>query len=320
MVNMRIEFPPTPAMNYFSSEDAPLLGDFLNRTMSGDTKGLPRLHHGHVETHFDVGEFPDTPLLQDCSDDEFSDFVESPGSEVPPTLETTESSAEEIPDAKLKDLPTSEYIQHVAIIILVQLLIPIPFMLPMGCNFTKRSLKVFLPGFALGILGHALIRFLNKPTEIAPFDHLHDSLANPAVFLPALYAQFKVAILGGFVTGAVMSHVLNLCILGHTLCRLSRGLEPQPKAMRRAMDASKVFQFLQRFVLDLVTGVAMLPVGAAVRDWFYGKQFGVAGLPGDSWHSAATGVLGTIAVQLYLATHPSTVQAPRPVSPSRKHD
>ncbi len=307
-------------MDYFSSEDAPLLGDFLSRAMSGDSKGLPRLHHGQNESHFEIGEFPETPLLQDCSDDEFSDFVESPGSEVPPTLESNEAQAEESSEAKLKDLPIAEYIQHVAIIVLVQLLIPIPFMLPMGYNFAKRSLKVFLPGFAIGIIGHSLIHLLNKPADVVPFDHLHNSLVGPAVFLPALYAQLKIGILGGFVVGAVMSHVLNLCILGHTLCRLSRGLEPQPKAMRHAMDASRVFRFFQRFVLDLISGVAMLPVGAAVRDWFYGKQFGVTGLPVDNWHAAAIGVVGTLAVQLYIATRPSNVQTPRLVSSSKKFD
>ena len=307
-------------MDYFSSEDAPLLGDFLSRAMSGDAKGLPRLHHNHADNQFEIGDFPETPLLQDCSDDDFSDFVESPGSEVPPTLQSTEESVEDSTGTKLRDLPTAEYLQHVAIIVLVQLLIPIPFMLPMGYNFAKRSLKVFLPGFVLGALGHSLFHLLTKPSDIAPFDHLQDSLANPALFFSTLYAQLKIGILGGFVTGAIMSHVLNLCILGHTLCRLSRGLEPQPTAMRRAMDTSKVFRFLQRFVLDMITGIAMLPFGAAVRDWFYGKQFGVIGLPEDGWHAAAIGILGTLAVQLYLATRPAIAQTRRAMSASRKHD
>ncbi|KAI0689113.1 hypothetical protein BC835DRAFT_1308495 [Cytidiella melzeri] len=306
-------------MDIMSSEDMPLLGDFLSRTIGGDLKKYPRLHHGQSESQFEVGDFPETPLLPDCSDDDFSDFVDSPGSEAPPSLYSEEQSQEDS-EIKLSDLSLAEYIQHIAIIVLVQLLIPIPFMLPMGFNFAKRAVKVFVPGFALAIMGHSLVHLLNKPTGMAPFQHLHNSLADPTVILSALYAQLKIGILGGFVVGAVTSHVLNFCILAHTICRLVRGLEPQPKAMRRAMDASKTFQFLQRFMLDLVTGVAMLPAGAAVRDWFYGGQFGVSGLPMDSWHAAATGVVGTVVVQLYIATRPPNLQSRYPASPSKKYD
>jgi len=308
MGNMRFEIPATPAMDYFSSEDAPLLGDFIRRTI-GDSKHYPHLHHGHSESRFDVADFPDTPLLPECSDDEFSDFVESPGSEGPPSLDgnaDAEDASAPASEVKLADLPTLEYVQHVTIIVLVQLVIPIPFMLPMGLNFAKRAFKLLLPGFALAVLGHSLAYIAQKPTNTAMYDHLRYTLVDPTVSIPALYAHLKISIIGGLVVGAIMSHVLNLCILLHTVCRLSRGLEPQPTAMRRAMDASKAFQFLQRLVLDLVTGIAMLPAGTAMRDWFYGVQgMGVSGLPTDGWHAAATGILGVLAVQLYAATRMS---------------
>ncbi|KAI0340526.1 hypothetical protein BDW22DRAFT_379833 [Trametopsis cervina] len=317
--NMKFDLPATPAMDYFSSEDMPLLGDFLRRNMS-DQKRFAHLHHGHTD-HFDVAEFPDTPMLPDCSDDEFSDFIESPGSEVPPTMDAQDQTeVQHASEGTLRDLPTAEYIQHVAIIVLVQLLIPIPFMLPMGLNFTKRALKVFLPGFALSILGHSLIHILNQPTDVPLLSHVHNSIADPSFILSALYAQLKIGILGGFVVGAVMSHVLNFCILAHTVCRLVRGLEPQPTAMRRAMDASKMFQFLQTLALDLVTGAAMLSAGAAARDWFYGAQFGVSGLPTDKWHAAAIGIIGTLAVHAYMATYGQAARVHRAVPLSKKLD
>lgn len=300
-------------MDYFSSEDMPLLGDFLSRAI-GDTKGYPRLHHGQSEGRFEVADFPETPLLPECSDDEFSDFVESPGSEVPPVLDT-ETPSLDSSEAKLTDLPTAEYIQHVAIIVLVQLLIPIPFMLPMGINFARRAIKVFLPGFVLGIAGHTLFHLFIRLADVAPIHHLQ-SLADPHLVLSAFYAQLKIGIVGGFVVGAILSHVLNFCILAHTICRLVRGLEPQPKAMRRAMDSSRVFQFLQRLFLDLITGAAMFPVGAAVRDWFYGAQVTHTG----GWHTAASGAIGALAVQLYIATRPAPVPTIRPFSASKKYD
>lgn len=279
-------------MDYFSSEDAPLLGDFVRRSIS-DPHRFSHIHHEPPQ--FEVADFPDTPLLQDYSDDEFSDFIESPASEVPPNHKVVE---EDSSTAKLADLPTLEYIQHVAIIIVVQLLIPIPFMIPMGFNFAKRSLKVFLPGFALGTLAHTLILLFSKAPETTYYDHFHHTPVDPSIFIPALFEQIKLGIIGGFLTGAVMSHVLNFAILTHTIGRLARGLDPEPTAMRRAMDSSKTFQGLRNLILDLLAGMAMLPAGCSARRSFCQSLIN-AGLLAGPKHSIMIGILGTAAIRLY---------------------
>lgn len=279
-------------MEYFSSEDAPLLGDFIRKTI-GDPHRFSHLHH--EQSNFIVANFPDTPTLLDCSDDEFSDFVESPASEVPPDYKPPAESRDSA-SQKLADLPTLEYIQHVAIILIIQLLIPVPFMLPMGINFIKRSLKVFLPGFVLGIIGHVLFLPFDKSAE---FSTLHHSLVDPSTVFRALFAQVKIGIIGGFLVGAVMSHVLNMCILIHTICRLARGLEPQPTAMRRTMDSSRIFQAIRGFVLDLIAGIAMLPAGCSLRP-SYCDRLTRSGLVMDYRHSIMIGILGTTAVHVYI--------------------
>lgn len=285
-------------MEYFSAEDVPLLSEY------------PQNHH-HLDVHhgdFDVAAFPDTPLLPDVTevhDDDFSDFVQSPTSEIPPSRKIADGDID-ASEKKLSELLTVEYIQHVAIIILVQLLIPIPFMVPMSINFVKRALRVFLPGFAIGLVGHGIVNFLfalpsARPLSPDSFHHISQHLPASSAFLPALFTQLKIAALGGIVVGAVMAHVLNFFILGHTVCRLARGLEPEPTAMRRAMDASKTFQRAQRVVLDLITALAVFPAGIAARQWLFSLWGGSPSAVGIAvWHSEVIGVAGVAAIQLML--------------------
>ncbi|THH01704.1 hypothetical protein EW026_g1037 [Hermanssonia centrifuga] len=272
-------------MDYFSSEDAPLLNEF--------------------HRDFEVAIFPETPLLPACEDDDFSDFVQSPTSEVPPESKS-KATAKDISTVPFSELPMLDYIQEVAVVLIVQFIIPIPFMLPMGIAFTKRALKLFFVGFAVGLAGHASIQFMHAIPSARPFDsssllHLSHSLPDSKFFVPAFFTQLKICALGGFAVGAGMSHVLNLVILGHTICRLCRGLEPEPTAMRRSMDSSKTFRCGQRIILDLLTGMCMMPMGLLLRNWYYGLWAAKpADLAIDAWHSALVGVVGTAVMQFLL--------------------
>ena len=259
---------PIPPVNYFSSEDAPLLSDYPRQHSSLD------VHYDSHATDFDVAVFPETPLLPDVTDthdDNFSDFVSSPTSEFPPT-QYHKGHGDASTVAELSDTTTLEYIQHVAIIIIVQLFIPIPFMIPMGINFAKRALRVLLLGSAAGFVGHSLFNIaLALPTarllDMTFLPIFRQHLPSAFTFLPAFLGQMKIAILGGVVVGAIMAHVLNIFILGHTICRLARGLDADPTAMRRAMDSSKSFQLGKRFVLDTLTAIFMVPAGVAAQGW-----------------------------------------------------
>lgn len=290
---------PIPPLEYFSSEDAPLLSDYP------ETVHLD-VHHSHHGADFEVATFPATPLLPDVTgvhDDDFSDFVQSPTSETPPKLRGTQED-KMLSETKLTDMFALEYIQHIAIIILVQLFIPIPFMVPMGINFVKRALKVFLPGFAIGLLGHAFVNLLcalpnAKLLEPPSVHHLAKHLPDASIFLPTLFSQLKVVMLGDVVVGAVMAHVLNFFILGYTICRLIRRLEPDPTVMRRAMDSSKIYQRAQPVMLDLITAVFMIPAGQAARARLF-AFWGPSPSNTDiiTWHSALVGVMGVAAVHI----------------------
>ncbi|KAF7791297.1 hypothetical protein EIP86_002311 [Pleurotus ostreatoroseus] len=295
-------------MDYFTCEDVPLLDDFHKDV--GEVHHIEIIDvHKDLHGHFVVDDFPDTPLLTPAaSDDDFSDFIASPVSEEPPTLKAKIAAAEALAETAAAEagpeILSMEYLQHAAIIVLVQLLIPIPFMLPMGFNFTKRALKVFGVGFAVGLVGHVLMNVLQTLPSVRLSDPstlllLTEKIPSLDTVLPAFLAQFKMTAIGGFAVGAVMAYVLNFFILGHTICRLARGLEPEPSAMRRAMDASKTFQTIQRFTLDLVTGVSMMPMGLVVRSWWF-RLLGLTAAQSviPYWHAALLGVTGTLAVQL----------------------
>lgn len=301
---MQLPAPLNP-IEFYTSEDAPLLSD---TDLVHPHFYLHNDEHLHMDQHsdFEVAPFPTTPMLpsiEEARDDDFSDFVESPASEVPPEVKI-KSTEQDVSSRDLADLFSLEWIQHVAIIIAVQLLIPIPFMVPMGINFMKRALKVFAPGFVVGLVGHTIYNAAHAtPTEQHSPLHLLQSLPAPSSFIPAFFTQLKVGALGGIVIGAIIAHVLNLVILGHTICRLVRRLEPEPSLMRRAMDSSKTFQRTRRVVLDLITGLGMMPAGVVGRRVCYGIV-GKTVVPVDInlWHAAATGLVGAIAVQLFILT------------------
>ena len=128
-------------------------------------------------------------------------------------------------------------------------------MIPMSINFTKRAVKLFFLGSIIGIAGHTALNIAHaiptaQPVSPSSFAHVYRQLPSLETLIPALWMQFKLVALGGLVIGAATAHVLNVFILGHTICRLSRGLEPEPVAMRRAMDSSRGFRFVQRVALD----------------------------------------------------------------------
>lgn len=304
--------PPIPPVDYFSSEDAPLLSEYPHLHPRSD------FHHDSHHGDFDVAVFPETPLLPSISeahDDDFSDFVQTSLSEIPPNPKSKDQETSSI-EPKLSELPSLEYIAHVAVVILVQLLIPIPFMLPMAINFAKRALKVLLPGFMIGLLANSVLAYTSsvpdpRPVGLKFFLAVAQFLPSPSTIPPALFAQAKIAVLGGIVVGAIMAHVLNFVILGHTLCRLVRDLDPEPSAMRRTMDASKTFQVAQRVGLDLLTAVCMMPAGLAARNWC-GAIFGVSSspLPIDTQYSVICGVAGVVGVHgLRLAWHASVTRS-----------
>ena len=117
------------------------------------------------------------------------------------------------------------------------------------------------------------------------------------------------------------NHILNIFIIGHTICRLSRGLEPDPSTMRRAMDSSKTFRFIQRLTLDVTTGVFAIPVGLAVRSWWCGLWgFAATELPISSWHAAMVGGAGVLAVQilLWVQRPQATVKVAKKLAPVHK--
>jgi hypothetical protein len=298
---------PLPPVEHFSSEDALLLNEY------------PQLH-SQLDVHpdqsdFEVTAFPKMPPLSnigDVDDGEFSDFVQSLKSEIQST-----SSCKHQQDSatmNLSDLPTLEYIAHVAVIILVQLFIPIPFMIPMAINFAKRALKILLPGFAVRLLGQSIANLVlalayTRPFDQTSFHHLAQHLPSSSVFLPVLYGEVKMAALGGLIVGAVMAHVLNLIILGHTFCRLFRGLEPDSIAIRRAVDSSKTFQVARQIVLDLLTALFMIPAGLTARSWCSARLgLTIAHPPTDGLYTVGVGILGIFGRHVFqLVRHARTL-------------
>ncbi|KIP09282.1 hypothetical protein PHLGIDRAFT_339567 [Phlebiopsis gigantea 11061_1 CR5-6] len=291
---MKVEMPhPIPPIEYFSSEDAPLLSEYPQNAH------LDVYHYPH-NGDFDVATFPETPLLPEAAhghDDDFSDFVQSPTSELPPKLK---GKAEPITSSTRKptDMYTLSYIRHVAIILLVQLLIPIPFMIPLGINFMKRSVKVFIPGFAVGLVGHSLMNLMFALPSARPLDpssthRLPHHLSDSTDVVSTLWAQLKITMLGGAVVGAFMANVINFALLGHIIYSLVRKVEPDPSAMRRAMDASMAYQRAQPVLLDLLTALAMAPAGLAARHRLFGTPLVNKS---SAWHLTLVGVVGVMAV------------------------
>ena len=293
---------PLPPVEYFSSEDAPLLCDY------------PQLH-AHLDTHhgdFEVANFPKTPVLPQVirtHDDSFPELVSSSTSEVPPAQKAKEVEEEVPVDKPLAELPTLEYILNVTVILFVQLFIPIPSMFPMGLNFARRAVLILLPGFAIGLLGHSAVNLARALPNAGPLGpgslhHLARHLRTPSLSTPALLAHLKIAVLGGALVGAVLAHVLNLFILGHTVCRLARGLEPDPVATRASMDASRAFQRAKRVLLDLATALSMVPAGLAAQRW----GCAVLGFPPPAadiaaWHTVAVALAGVGVLHAITLVH-----------------
>ena len=284
---------PIPPIEYFSSEDAPLLSDYPHNVH------LDVYHYPH-NGDFDVATFPETPILPEAThahDDDFSDFVQSPTSELPPKLKGKEERLVS-PTSRLTDMYTLSYIRHVAIILLVQLLIPIPFMIPLGINFMKRSVKVFLPGFAVGLVGHSIVNLMfalphTRPLDPSSTHHLPHQLPDSSDVVSVLWSQLKVTMLGGAVVGAIMANLINFALLGHIVYSLARRVEPDPAAMRRAMDASMAYQRAQPVLLDLLTALAMAPAGLAARHRLFGTPLVNKS---SAWHLTLVGVVGVAAV------------------------
>ncbi|KAJ3555133.1 hypothetical protein NM688_g2745 [Phlebia brevispora] len=294
-------------MDYFTCENSPLLSDCSKDT--GEFHHIEIIDvHKDVLGNFEVAEFPETPLLTPASsDEEFSEFIQSPTSEEPPALKAkvaaNKTTAEQITVESTPPLYSMEYPQHVAIILFVQILIPIPFMLPMGFSFAKHALKLFVTGFAVGIVGHGLFNALQTIPLVGPFGprpvaHLAQSAFSIDGILPLFFIQLKLSAMGGAAVGALMAHVLNFFFIGHSVCRLARGLDPEPSAMR-AMGSSPTFQRLQQLSLDLATGIFMMPTGLVLRGWWlnlWGSLATPVAIP--RWHAALLGATAVAIVQI----------------------
>ncbi|GJE86987.1 hypothetical protein PsYK624_030700 [Phanerochaete sordida] len=256
---MRIDMPhPLPPLQCSSWGEPPLLSD------------CPALYAytGHYD--FEVRAIPKTPVLPEVkpvtgyklvhngSDSAVSASVDTEG-------EVFEEDEAEADDTPLTELPLSAYLPRAAILLLVQALILLPMILPMGRERARRAIQLVVIGWAV----HVAAAFIHAWQDVTPPSQLALGLRLPGVPSPIsvtpVLAPLCIAAVGGAIVGAAFALAINALVVAHTAYSLARRREPDATLLLASLQSSH--KRAKRALLDVVIAFTMVPAGLAAQRW-----------------------------------------------------